>query len=349
MGHPARRAARYSQALALSSSVVFLSVFVGSHGEGRKASGRIGEAGRRVLCSGHRDKFLRRAAEVEEVVQRIIIGGRAFVLHEEVRVVIRRINFTQGLAVVSEDKLGEVEHAAEVVVQAGGITGLGIRRHDQQRHAETVDILLAVAATILVAEADSRGGIHVVVETSPIVPGDEDGGGVIAVVSPVVALVIAVGPAVSDSVDDGGNPRRSGIGARRARMVGPVSVRNYPAHLAQPTIGNVIQYLSRTQSHVAVGPIGSSTNATTGLANVIDSIGSIPQAAGANVAVIAPADRLGFALLQQIGKRGMLIARISGSLSCGRVSGGLHAIGREFVNQGAGVGEATVGDRGTAA
>jgi len=86
----------------------------------------------------------------------------------------------------------------------------------------------------------------VVEPTAPIIPDYKNRSGVVGVVPPIVAGVVAVGPAISDSVNNVAHPGRT-IGSARWRrrvaagVVRPNFVRDDPANLLEVAVRDVGQ------------------------------------------------------------------------------------------------------------
>src|SRR5438045_2775312 len=101
-----------------------------------------------------------------------------------------------------EHVFDKVQDAPEVMVDVGNICGLGIRRDDDQRHAEPIHISRSPTFAIV----DDLWRRYMIVPATPIVPSDNYG---------------RVGPerALADRVDNRSNPRRTASSIGETRMI----------------------------------------------------------------------------------------------------------------------------------
>ena len=143
-----------------------------------------------VLRALDRGESARLAAKVEEVVKRVVVRGIAQVLNERIRVrPLGRANGSESVPLLSENVFAEFQDAAEimavkvgagrVISRARNVSSLGVRRDNQQRHAKAVHVLAAIPAASGITRtsaADRCDRIDVVVEASPVVPGNQNGG-----------------------------------------------------------------------------------------------------------------------------------------------------------------------------
>ena len=187
---------------------------------------------------------------------------------------------------------------------------------DQQRHSKAVHILLAGAVRVSKASvADGREGIHVVVPATPVVPHNQDDS-----VAPEAA-VVSWRSRSSDCVNDVRNVVGSQPNVFRG-MVRPSAVGNHPGYLCQITILEVLQKRRQivlcldVRLHIVVPvvvrtssrPAASISALHAVVADVVDGVGGRPDGP-VLIAVVSPSD-LGLILIEQVGERRMLEARI---------------------------------------
>src|ERR1700723_588049 len=178
----------------------------------------------------------------EDSLQR---GGNRFVRRcrvmeiKEVMEIVSRSRVGKAEIAEAKDSLDSLQDAAKIVFQVADIADLGrIGRNHQQWHAKAELIIGLVGAGL-----EHRS--HVVVPTSPIVPGNEYGG-----VLPVAGTVVA-SRVISDGIDKGRHPRRPL--AAVDRMVRILSGGSDPTYLGESAVGDVVQGIGWCSVDVAVG------------------------------------------------------------------------------------------------
>ena len=191
------------------------------------------------------------------------------------------------------------EEAAGLVGDVGDVAGFGVGGDDEEWDAEAE------------AHVVDLGGRDVIVPAAPVVPGDEDGGGVPE-------------GAVADGVDYGGDP--VGAFGERAGVVGVIEGGDDPGDLGELALGDVGEDVGLWGDDLG-GPVLA-------VADVADGIegGDDVEAVGGTGGVVPPGDTFS---VEEVGHGGVVEA--------GEDSGEVSAVGAYEGDAGGGGGVATPG------
>lgn len=161
-----------------------------------------------------------------------------------------------------EHMFDKVQDAPEVMVEVGNVCRPGIRRDDDQRHAEAIHISRSPTFAII----NDLWRRYMIVPVTPIVPSDN---------------YRRVGPerAVANGVNNGGNPRGTTSCIGETRMIGILPCRCDPSHGRKAAIPYIREKLLRRNDHVSPGFAGADKLAVffTWLAHVPDGIRGTPN------------------------------------------------------------------------
>jgi len=168
-----------------------------------------------------------------------------------------------------------------------------------------------------------------IVPPAPIVPSNQYRGGILGVVTPVVALMATVGPAIADRVDNRRYPRGAPAG-RVPGMIGIVSSGNYPTDLAQLAAADIGEHIGGFKVDIVM-PQRAGTGLSLGSTDMADRVGRGPNTVCSGT-VVFPADAF---VIQQVAHRLMFK---TGEHDVGRI---LDAESIDQLNRGTGIGSAS--------